>query len=99
MSSCAVQLHMPYARAMKTKPPADPLPPQLQKTLDIVARYHHVLGRGPSIAEVAKELGLGKSGGAVHLHELRRRGLLSGPKIVKSGDWRPTALGKKHQSA
>jgi hypothetical protein len=84
---------------MKTTKLAEHLPPQLQRTLDIVARYHGTLGRGPSIAEVAKELGLGKSGGAVHLHELRRRGLPSGPKIVNSGDWRPTALGKKHQSA
>jgi hypothetical protein len=46
---------------------------------------------------MALELGLSKSGAEKHLHALKRKGAISGPKIV--GEWKPTRLGPRLRSA
>ena len=64
---------------------------------DTLVELTQRLGRGPSHAEMALELGLSKSGAEKHLHALKRKGAISGPKIV--GEWKPTRLGPRLRSA
>jgi DNA-binding IclR family transcriptional regulator len=51
------------------------------------------LKRGPSLVEVAKAMGITKSGAARHLHALHDKGLITKPRL--EGEWAPTSGAEK----
>ena len=82
----------------------EPLTPQEKKTLLVVHDFWKREKRAPSIAEVAKVLGLKRAGAQRHMSTLRLKGRLAAQmrqtqhKLVPVGGWELTALGKKDVS-
>lgn len=74
---------------------AEPLTPMQKETLRAIHRLHSRNNRTPSMAEIAKELGLKRAGAQRHVRELRAKGRLKAPKVVIVGGWSLTALGEK----
>ncbi len=73
------------------------LTPAEAACFDSLKKFIRIIGRPPSIGELAQELGISKSGAEKHLHSLRVKGAIVGPRIV--GEWKPTALGEKMRLA
>lgn len=62
-------------------------------TYDTLIALRAELGRGPTLSEIGKRMGISKAGVQRHAEALKAKGAISGPRVV--GEWAPTAVGKK----
>jgi hypothetical protein len=71
----------------------EPLPLQQTLTLEFIDLYWRQHHKPPTLALVAAHFHIVKSCAQHHMNELRKKGLLRGPKVV--GQWELTVAGKK----
>ncbi len=75
---------------MKKKPTETQL-----RCLQVVGRWHYEIGRAPSAAEVASQLGCNRSSARRLMLACKAGGWMRAPEAVVVGEWALTAAGKR----
>jgi DNA-binding GntR family transcriptional regulator len=87
--------HKPVATRVREPRPVDPTERQRQFLGEII-KLAGELGRAPTATDVAERLDIGRTGARKVLMRLEELGLVSDvPKVVSSGTWKVTPLGRR----